>query len=285
MNELTPLLSSTEDDLELLLLRSAEADEPSAGALPKVAASLGVGAAALGLATGAAVAEQAAFGGAAAAKPITFVSVLKWLGAGMTAGALVGGGAHVAFRPMRSGTIARPLVAAPAVSPQGHGEAPRVALPLPPPSKLEVAEIAPEAAEPAREGAPAAVRTATPPGTPAVPVPATTAPPLGSTASFEAPPRAAPATEVSPSLADEVSTLDAVRRQLVAGRARSALAAIDAYRARFPAGSLRTEATVLRVEALLGSGERAAAEREANAIVRAAPGTRHAARVLDLLAQ
>jgi hypothetical protein len=82
-----------------------------------------------------------------------------------------------------------------------------------------------------------------------------------------------------------VQALDAARRELAAGKARSALAAIDTYRARFPAGSLRTEATVLRVEALLGSGDRAAAEREANAIVRAAPGTRHAARVLDLLAR
>jgi hypothetical protein len=277
MSELSPLLSSTKDDLELLLLRSAEQDEPSADALPKVAASIGVGAAALGLATTAAVVQHAAFGGAAATKPITFLSIVKWLGAGMTAGALVGGGAHVAFRPMRTGTIERPVAVAPAVAPKEQRDVPRIALPLPPPSEPE-----PQKNE-LEEPVPAA-RTTVRQSPPIVATPPATAMPLGSTASFEASPHAA-ATAVSASLSDEVSALDTARRELAAGRARSALDAIDAYRARFPQGALRTEATVLRVEALLGSGNRAAAEREANAIVRAAPGTRHAARVLDLLAE
>jgi hypothetical protein len=285
MSELTPLLSSTEDDLELLLLRSAEEDEPSAGALPKVAASLGVGAAALGLATGAAVVEHAGFGGAAAAKPVTFVSILKWLGAGMTAGALVGGGAHVAFRPMHAGTLAHSVAVAPTVTPGSPREVAREAVPPPPPAEPEAAETAADEPESATAESPAAVRLGAPPGPPTPPVPLTTTSPLGSTASFEAPARPAATNDRASSLADEVSTLDAARRELAAGRARSALAAIDAYRARFPTGALRTEATVLRVEALLGFGDRAAAEREANAIVRAAPGTRHAARVLDLLSK
>jgi hypothetical protein len=283
MSELTPLLSSTEDDLELLLLRSAEDDEPGAGALPRVAAALGIGAAALGVATTVVMAEQAALGGAAMAKPITLVSVLKWLGVGMTAGALVGGGAHVASRPSHVGALAHPVPAAPtiaAATPAELRDVAPVVVPPPPPVEPEIEEI-PEKPAPARGGA----------ASPAAPSPVTAVPPVagasphGSTASFESPPPATSADRQASSLSEEVHSLDAARRELAAGHARSALTAIDAYRARFPQGSLRTEATVLRVEALLGSGDRAAAEREANAIVRAAPGSRHAARVLDLLAR
>jgi hypothetical protein len=279
MSELTPLLSSTKDDLELLLLRSAEDDEPAASALPKVAAALGVGAAALGVATTVVMAEQAALGGAAIAKPVTLVSILKWLGVGMTAGALVGGGAHVASRPARVGVLARPVPASPAVTPGAQRELsdPSHVVVPPPPAEPVAQEIAEETA-PSRASAPSR-----PSSTTAAAPPVAAASPLGSTASFEAPPPPSTADSQVSSLSEEVHALDAARRELAAGRARSALTAIDTYRARFPHGSLRTEATVLRVEALLGSGERAAAEREADAIVRAAPGSRHAARVLDLL--
>jgi hypothetical protein len=280
MSELTPLIASTEDDLELLLLRSAEDDEPDESALPKVAAALGVGAAALGVATTVVMAEQAALGGAAITKPLTLVSILKWLGVGMTAGALVGGGAHVASRPARVGIVARSVPAAPEVAPGTQGElrdVPRAIVPPPPPAEPELeqapGEPAPDRARPSSAAVPSAVATP----------PVAVGSPHGSTASFEAAPPPAVADAQALSLSEEVHALDAARRELAAGRARSALTTIDAYRARFPQGSLRTEATVLRVEALLGSGNRAAAELEANAIVRAAPGSRHAARVLDLL--
>lgn len=282
MTELTPLLSSTDDDLELLLLRSAEGDEPSSGSMPKVAAALGVGAA-LGMATSAVLAEQAVVGGAAMAKPVTLVSVLKWLGVGVTAGALVGGGAHVAFRPARVGALAHHAapapIAAPAAPGEGHEVAPAVVPPRPPPAEEEAEEAPVEAAaSPASTTARPAPSTAAANPTPAAP--------MGSTASFAAEPSPSPlTTEATSALTDEVRSLDAARRELSAGHARAALAALETYRARFPQGSLRTEATVLRVEALLRAGDRASAEREANDIVRAAPGTRHAARVLDLLAK
>lgn len=273
MSELTPLISSTEDELELLLLRSAEEDEPKASALPKVAAALGLGAS-VGLVATAVVAEKAVAGGAAVTKPLTLVSVLKWLGAGMTAGALAGGGAHVAFRPSRAGTVAPAAAVAQAPAPGELRQVPRPVVP-PPPAAPEEAKLAEEEA-PVRSTAPS-------PRAAAAPAPAVTGAPLGSTASFDAP-APTPATTSTPlSLSEEVAALDAARRELAAGRARSALGAIDAYRARFPAGALRAEATVLRVEALLGSGDRAGAEREASVIVRAAPESRHAARVLDLL--
>jgi hypothetical protein len=280
MSELTPLISSTEDDLELLLLRSAEDDEPDAGALPKVAAALGVGAAALGVATSVIMAEQVALGGTAMAKPITLLSIVKWLGVGMTAGALVGGGAHVASRPSRVGILTPPAPAVPAVAPgvqRDPQDVSRAVVPPPPPAEPESTESFEEAA-PARASAPSPAA----PSSTTTPLVASASPP-GSVASFESLPPAGSADGQASSLSEEVRALDAARHELAAGRARSALTTIDAYRARFPQGSLGTEATVLRVEALLGSGDRATAEREANAIVRAAPGSRHAARVLDLL--
>jgi hypothetical protein len=280
MSELTPLLSSTDDELEMLLLRSAEGDEPSANALPKVAAALGIGAATLGAATSAVLVEQALVG-SAAAKPITLVSVLKWLGVGMTAGALAGGTAHVAFRPARTGALALSAVTAPTPVPAAQRELRPLApslIPPPPPDEDEDEEVTEEEAPPSPTNA--AARAAARPDAPRAPA---AAPPHGSTASFAADPPPAATPEQVSALSEEVRSLDAARRELTAGHAAAALAAIDNYRARFPQGSLRTEATVLRVEALLRSGDRAGAEREAHVIVRAAPGSRHAARVLDLL--
>jgi hypothetical protein len=245
-----------------------------------VAAALGV-AATMGLVTATVVAEQALVGGAAASKPLTLLSVLKWLGVGMTAGALVGGGAHVAFRPARVGTLAPTDSVSPAAAPAELRQVAPAVVPPPPPAAAEEDEeeaLEETAAPPPARSGPPAPRVAT------TPAPAVTGAPLGSTASFDTTASSvSPATIATPSLTEEVAALDAARRERAAGRTRSAVTAIDSYRSRFPAGSLRTEATVLRVEALLGSGDRAGAEREANAIVRAAPGSRHAARVLELL--
>lgn len=54
-------------------------------------------------------------------------------------------------------------------------------------------------------------------------------------------------------LVEEAAALELARQALVAGRAASALAALDGYDQRFPRGELRPEATALRVEALLAS--------------------------------
>jgi hypothetical protein len=63
-----------------------------------------------------------------------------------------------------------------------------------------------------------------------------------------------------------------------------ALAALDAYRADWPKGALRAEAALLRVDALLRARNRPAAEREANALIAATPGSRYATRARELLA-
>jgi len=335
MSELTPLLLSTTDDLERSLLRSADSDEPGENALPRAAAALGIGAAAMSVVAGVAVAEQAALGGAAAAKPLTLLSLAKWLGVGVTAGVVASGGAHAAvvtverYAAFEQREVA--LAAAPAPKKRGKASARAAetapapeALPAPP--DLPEIELSPEPAAAPAAGfavAPAPAALPTPEaavGTALPPPPEAVAGPSVGSFSIEAPPVASPPAEAPPvasapakappvmskaeeaafaamalgrghdgqsawSLAEELKRLDAVREALRSGRAADAIAYLDAYRKQFPTGALRTEAVVLRVEALLKAGNRAGAERQAEVLFRTAPEGRHAARIRELLAR
>jgi hypothetical protein len=65
-------------------------------------------------------------------------------------------------------------------------------------------------------------------------------------------------------LARELRLLDDARSALGRGDASGALAALDRHDRAFPAGALRTEANVMRAEALLARGDRAAARKLAS---------------------
>jgi len=342
MTELTPLLLSTTDDLERTLLRSADGDEPGENALPRAAAALGVSAAAISVVASVAVAEQAVLGGAAAVKPLTLLSLAKWLGVGVTAGVVASGGAHAAVVTVERYAAYEQreaaLAAAPAPKNRGKGSArpaatAAVAAPeptaIPAPPDLPEIELSPEpevaalAPAPARALWPDSAATAAPPvlPPPAATAPAgpsvgslpideptvaaaptaasTTAPPVASPRA--AAPRAASSSEEAAfaamalgrahdkhsawSMAEELKRLDSVREALRSRRAADAILYLDAYRKQFPAGAMRTEALVLRVEALLAAGNRAGAERQAEVLFRASPEGRHADRVRALLAR
>jgi hypothetical protein len=81
----------------------------------------------------------------------------------------------------------------------------------------------------------------------------------------------------------EVAQLDQARAALAAGQPVQALRELDAYRVQTPRGTLAAESIVLRVQALLALGQRAAAEREASPLLMAAPQSRHAERLRQLL--
>lgn len=66
-------------------------------------------------------------------------------------------------------------------------------------------------------------------------------------------------------IADEIAALDAARRTLDAGNATGALARLDAYAKQFPRGRLGQEAMVVRIRALIGSGQHQRAEALASA--------------------
>jgi hypothetical protein len=86
------------------------------------------------------------------------------------------------------------------------------------------------------------------------------APALAEPVEVPAVPKAAPRA-VAPvdSLSAELAALEDARRALRGGDPASSIRKLDAYSRRFPRPKLRTEATVLRIEALAQGGEREAA--------------------------
>jgi len=101
----------------------------------------------------------------------------------------------------------------------------------------------------------------------------------------EAPRSSAVVTNTPPpasNLAREVAILDDVQRTLDRGDPRGALGRLDLYAASFPAPSLGPEATLLRVQALLGSGDRPGAEALGQAFIAHNPRSQHAERIQRL---
>ncbi|HEY3498755.1 MAG TPA: tetratricopeptide repeat protein [Polyangiaceae bacterium] len=279
MNELLPLRSSSHDEWELAVLGSAGSDAPPDGARSRVALALGVGAtlvasstavavggagvalagstgtaassasaSAVGLATGAAAAATGAAGVSTGAVAVS--GLATWAGVGLVAGLVTSVAGHSLTRPAPNEALARPP--APMVSPARPVASSRPERERPPRAPL----LAPVPELPTSD----ALLTQ-----PALSKPRVSEPPGESL------------------LAQEVAALDEARHALDTGESRAALAALDRYRARFAGGALAREAAVLRVKALLSAGDRAGAEREADGILRAAPGSRYAERVRGLL--
>jgi len=281
MTDIVPLLLGEPTELETMLLSSAEDDEPAADALVRVGTALGVSAAALaGVSVGgSALVGQAAVAGNAVAlsKPLTLLSLTKWLAVGIGAGMATGGVAQVASRAIEpqppafvaSTPVAAPLQAATPSAPRGDSA---TASPTPAPeteasaSPANTATFAPPSAAPAAEPA------------------STAAPAHTGFASFDTPEAKPGAESPASTLGEETKALDGARQALATGRARDGLGALDAYRAKWPQGALRAEAALLRVDALLRLGNRPAAEREANVLISAAPSSRYATRARALLA-
>ena len=87
-----------------------------------------------------------------------------------------------------------------------------------------------------------------------------------------------------PSLAAELSALDAARAKLYGGDASGALALLNAYARDYPLGRLSLEAEALRIDALAKSGNLRVAKARAQAFVRRHPRGVLAARVRRYLA-
>jgi hypothetical protein len=83
----------------------------------------------------------------------------------------------------------------------------------------------------------------------------------------------------SDALSAELARLDGARKKLAAGQATGALEALDAYGREFPRGSLRLEASVLRIEALAKAGRTTEARDRAKRFLAAHPNSVLGARV------
>ena len=248
------------------VLRSAESDAPSATSRHAVAR-------ALGLAT-LTTQSAAAVAGASSAWWLVPLIVVAVAGAG-TIGVVATTRDAQPMPHVLVPTAGAPIPAPPAI---------------PAPAKVEPAVVPAVPAEVVAESLPrpvhtprrTAARAATAPVAPVADVPevsesAAVAPPP-----IEAPP--APAVVDARRLAVEVGLLDRARAHLEAGDAATALAALDEHARTFSDGLLGAEAEVLRIDALLRQGERAAAQARGEQFLARFPRSPLAQRVRSLLA-
>jgi outer membrane protein assembly factor BamD (BamD/ComL family) len=84
-------------------------------------------------------------------------------------------------------------------------------------------------------------------------------------------------------LTREVKALELAHRALAEHDAPLALDLLDRYRVQFPGGSLSSEATVLRAQALLQNGDRAGAQALVDGYVSAHPDSPYARRLKDIV--
>jgi hypothetical protein len=239
-----PLPEWTDD--ELGLLQSARRDGPGPRSLQ---ATLSAAGAAGAVATGVVTAKGAALTATTAKWSSTFF-VAKWVGIVALGGTVVTG--SVAY--LRHTELAAPV--SPAKSVAVHDSSLRRS----------------------------AVQTATPPAPPPEePVEVAPAETPETKAVIPSPGRRA-AAHAQPDISAEIASLDEARAALRGGRPTEALTALDRYSAATgKSGSLRVEATTLRIEALLRSGHRDRAEQLAGAFLAHNPNSPYAARIRALL--
>lgn len=84
---------------------------------------------------------------------------------------------------------------------------------------------------------------------------------------------------VDDELQAEMALIRAARHALQAARPARALEVLDAHARAFPAGQMREDRAVLRIEALCGAGKAPQARAEVALFLRAFPGSAHAQRV------
>jgi len=333
MSELSPLRRASTDDVELALLRSTDIDEPSARAMARTAAALGLGTSVTAVSLQAAAAAPISAVAAPTASSAIVISALKALAIGIVGGSVFSTAVQAVFsespaeqqratdsgRVAELGTVVRPNAP---VAADALGQAPP---PFPTiaggqPRNSERISHAPDG-DPSSDSASAmraSARTSTLPpagrgASASSPTPATVAPDLpgsqgssppaskssaayqtlpdvGAARTSQAEPAqgygASPAVRSPPnavSIAEEVRAIERARQALNEGRAREALVELERYQSRWPGGVFSVEAVVLRVQARIQLGERAAAVREANALINAQPNSRHASRLRALL--
>lgn len=251
MTEPRRILDDDPDELDLLLLGAGTEEAPSSRAKQRTLLALGlaVGTAALGAKVGTGLTGGKAVG----SLPVALFA--KLTGVGVVAGGLAVGAAAV-FTSMSEEPTARNT---PAVSAwlQEPSSTPVASASTVSASEEEGLEAPPTVASAERK-----VRLAPAEPAPRVPVPVESSEPAPTNA-----------------LAEELDLVERARAHLQAGRARDALRLLDRRDADHPRGVLGIEATVLRVEALVQLGDRAAARSIGEAFLKRHPRSPLAPRV------
>jgi len=86
-------------------------------------------------------------------------------------------------------------------------------------------------------------------------------------------------------LTQELSVVDGARSALQQNQPSLALRRLNDYDRRFPKGKLRSEATMLRIEALVAKGDQASAARIGKAVLKASPKGPYSRRIRSLIGQ
>lgn len=316
MTPLVPLLETSDDELELALLRSAHDDEPPPAGLRDTALALGLSAVtakvladsiaasqALAHAAGSAQAAGAAHaastsaagalgasGGATTAVSVgsaSMVTLTKFL----AAGALLSFGAMAGVNHVLEPSGSAPPVAAQASklsersAPRAEVSPPQRAGNTPAPTEVESAPMA----APGPELAPrkAAISKHKPDTQPA---PAPLVPPAPAAAPLAPPPApsvaaATPAPPSNASLTAEIRLLDRTRAALAAGDKAAARRLLRTYAESRPSAILSQEANLLRVRLLLAEGDRRAASALARQIIAQHPEGNHVDSLRSLAAE
>jgi hypothetical protein len=223
-----PKLLEGGSEIERAILGSWGRRQPASGAHARVLAAVGATA---GLPTATASPGASASLAPAKAAVLTSSTLAKWLAVVLAFSAAAGLAGYVVLRPRTSPPPLPPVSVSPALSS------------YPAPSQAD-----PTAAEPP----PGAEHELSVTGT----VATTNAP-----GSAVAPPAVRkPAAGEPSSLVEQVQMIDRARQADRANDPIAAIAELDAYEARFPAGLLNQEAAEIRIDALLRKGDRALAD-------------------------
>jgi hypothetical protein len=243
------------------LLRSAAADRSPRGARTRALAALGAGgssvvASATSKAAAVAINNGAATSVASAGAKVSGVLATKWLAVVVIGGLATSGIVAVETRADRATTTTRSAAAVTRATAPTSATSAR-------PQPLAPAPL-PVAAPPAE------------PTTSAVPAPQALAP-------ARAP--AAPPLERAPSVAAQARTLDEARATIAAGNGPRAMSLLDDFARRNPRSPLGEEALVLRIEALVASGDRYAASAAASRFFAMYPSSPYGRRVRSVVAE
>lgn len=243
----------TENDVRRALIDAAQGDGPSPAATRRArSAALAV----VGIAASTSAAS------AVSASAARWLATLKWFGVGVVSGT----GLLIATQSLSEPPSQRLVVPSIAATPSTHSEPANL------PSLATSAAAAHPSAAPSTSAAavPVHPQTVDLPSSELAPVPA-------------AVDTSAPVLVTQASLADEVAALDEARKAMERSSPTGALAALDRYAARFPKGRLTHEATFIRIEALVQSGQREAAKSLADQLLANNPDSPLADRIRQLV--
>ena len=263
MSDPKRLLENWTDDLGRAVLRAAAHDVPPLAAKERAKAAaiaaLSPAAAAVTTATGTTAVATSAIG---LTKVLAFV--------GVSGVAILAGTVYLESVEKPLATTASSTMQASA-APERASSAPRdsVEVPALPPSP---SPQAPSASSVVAAPPTSATNATVVPAPPAAALPPTAPAPRGSI-------------DRESALAAELASLDRARSALAQGQASQALALLDDHAVHFPRGVLATEATVLRIEALVRAGDRASAVALAHRFLAANAASPYAPRVRSLVGE